>query len=182
MRSSRRTPSPKPPPPLLAQPAKYGPHLTTLLKTIDNHLGNQPDTPYRTAILQVKRRAEAARRGETPPSRSAKTRRPPRVAAVGQPAPDFVATDLAAKAPPACATRWASRSCLSSINPASATTPAVLRYTRERSPPILSATVVGMLCPETSTGPPATRRDRLTVHVSRRRPAHQLRRETAHRR
>ncbi len=53
--------------PFLAQPAHYGPHLTALRRKIDLYLESQPETPYRAALLQVKRRVEAAQRGETPP-------------------------------------------------------------------------------------------------------------------
>src|SRR5262249_57709729 len=50
--------------PLLAQPGKSGPQLEALQATITHHLDRQPPTPYREAVLQVKRRVEAARRGE----------------------------------------------------------------------------------------------------------------------
>ena len=53
--------------PLLAQPARYGSHLAALRRRIEQHLEDQPESPYRPAILQVKRRVEAAQRGETPP-------------------------------------------------------------------------------------------------------------------
>jgi peroxiredoxin len=78
--------------PLLTQPARYGPRLATLAHKIEQHLEYQPETPYRPALLQIKRRIEAAQRGETPPE-------PPREEAapfatgftVGQRAPDFLA-------------------------------------------------------------------------------------------
>src|SRR5262249_21711583 len=54
--------------PLLAQPSKFGPQLEALQAKITHHLDHQPPTPYREAVLQVKRRVEAARRGESPPA------------------------------------------------------------------------------------------------------------------
>jgi peroxiredoxin len=54
--------------PLLPEPGKHGPQpFERMLARIQFHLDNQPPTPYREAILQVRRRVEAARRGESPP-------------------------------------------------------------------------------------------------------------------
>jgi peroxiredoxin len=80
--------------PMLATPARYGPQLTALLNRINLHVEHQPATPYRDAILQVRRQVESARRGETPATVAREPADGPVVAAVGQPAPDFVATDL----------------------------------------------------------------------------------------
>lgn len=81
--------------PLLAAPAKMGPQLEALTSKINLHLETQPPTPYRDAILQVKRRVEAARRGETPPALpSENPGAAPTVVALGQLAPDFVAPDF----------------------------------------------------------------------------------------
>src|SRR5262249_17381772 len=55
-------------------------------------------TPYRKATLQVKRRVEAALRGEAPPEPPPEEGTPPApapaVAALGQRAPDFLAPDF----------------------------------------------------------------------------------------
>jgi peroxiredoxin len=82
--------------PFLRNPGRYEGQIAALLKKIDNYTESQlPVEPYRRAILQVKRRVEAARRGElgretvTPEAAA-----DPNVAALGQRAPDFVATDL----------------------------------------------------------------------------------------
>jgi peroxiredoxin len=80
--------------PFLKQPARYGPHLAALLRRIEQYLENQPETPYRPAIYQVKRRVEAAQRGETPPEPVTDIRPIPTGAAVGQRAPDFIATNF----------------------------------------------------------------------------------------
>jgi peroxiredoxin len=70
--------------------------LEALLSKINHHVENQPPTPYREAVLQVKRRAESARRGESPPNPlpSEGATAVVAVAALGQPAPDFVAPDF----------------------------------------------------------------------------------------
>jgi peroxiredoxin len=82
--------------PLLSNPGKYpAKTFDALLGRIGNHLENQPPTPYRDAILQVRRRIEAGKRGETPPVLpAAEETAAPTVAVYGQHAPDFVATDL----------------------------------------------------------------------------------------
>jgi peroxiredoxin len=82
--------------PLLPAPARFVPQLEALLTKINHHLETTPPTPYREAVLQVKRRVEAARRGETPPVVVVSEQRPAVVASatVGQPAPDFVAPDF----------------------------------------------------------------------------------------
>lgn len=80
--------------PFLKQPARYGPHLTALLRRIEHYLENQPETPYRPAIYQVKRRVEAAQRGETPAEPVSDIRPIATGAAVGQRAPDFIATNF----------------------------------------------------------------------------------------
>lgn len=57
--------------PLLPNPTKMGPApFDAVLAKITHHLENEPPTPYREAVLQVKRRVEAAKRGESPPSLS----------------------------------------------------------------------------------------------------------------
>jgi len=80
--------------PLMKQPMRYGPHLSALLRRIEHHLENQPETPYRPAVLQLKRRVEAAQRGETPPEPVSDLRPIPTGAAIGQRAPDFIATNF----------------------------------------------------------------------------------------
>jgi peroxiredoxin len=80
--------------PLLPEPGKHGPQpFDRMLARIQFHLNNQPPTPYREAILQVRRRLEAARRGESaPPALSDPTESA--VAALGARAPDFLAPNL----------------------------------------------------------------------------------------
>jgi peroxiredoxin len=82
--------------PMLPNPTRY-PARTydAMLTKIDHHLDHEPRTPYREAILQVKRRVEAARRGDNPPS--ALEENTESIAAVGQRAPDFVSTNLITK-------------------------------------------------------------------------------------
>jgi peroxiredoxin len=80
--------------PLLSTPTNYGPQLTALLSRISLHLDHQPATPYRDAILQVRRQVEMARRGETPAGLADQEADRSSVATIGQAAPDFIATDL----------------------------------------------------------------------------------------
>jgi len=81
--------------PLLLQPAQHRVQLDAVLKRIAYHLEAQPPTPYRKAILQVQHRLEAAGRGEVAPDTGAEEAMlAAQVAAIGRPAPDFVATDL----------------------------------------------------------------------------------------
>jgi peroxiredoxin len=81
--------------PYLPTPTKYGPVVFDgMLARITYHLDHNPRTPYRDAVLQVKRQVEAARRGESPPPASHDEAATPTAATIGQRAPDFVATNL----------------------------------------------------------------------------------------
>jgi peroxiredoxin len=81
--------------PLQAKGPRYMKQLEALQARVDNHLENQPPTPYREAIIQIKHRVEAARRGESPPAPITLVKdRPPAVAEMGSAAPDFAATDF----------------------------------------------------------------------------------------
>ncbi|MBI1915906.1 MAG: redoxin domain-containing protein [Planctomycetes bacterium] len=89
--------------PYLGQPARFGRELTALLARIDAHLQRETPTPYREAIVQVRARVDAARRGETPPALPSDVTDPtvpvaptaPQEVTTGRPAPDFVAPDFA---------------------------------------------------------------------------------------
>jgi peroxiredoxin len=119
--------------PLVKQPARYGPHLSALVRRIEQYLENQPETPYRPALLQVKRRVEAAQRGETPPEPVAEIRPIPTGAAVGQRAPDFIATNFTGGGS-AQLRRWIGKPVvLVFYHPASPTTPTVLRFAQQLS-------------------------------------------------
>jgi len=83
--------------PLLPAPAKSGKQLAALLRKINTHLETTPPTPYRAAVLQVQRHVQAASKGEVVPV--TRTEAPPEpkrpaVAAIGEPAPDFLATSF----------------------------------------------------------------------------------------
>jgi hypothetical protein len=82
--------------PLLPDPGRHGPKpFETVLTKITNHLDSQPPTPYRDAVVQVRRRVEAARRGEVPATlASGGPRAAVGPAEIGQPAPDFVTINL----------------------------------------------------------------------------------------
>lgn len=117
--------------PLLATPARYGPQLAALLKTIGYHIERQPPTPYREAVLQVKRRVEAARRGETPPALPAEPPRPTLVATPGEAAPDFIVPDFNSSQSARLA-RWRGQPILLVFyHPASPFTPELLRHAQK---------------------------------------------------
>lgn len=79
--------------PLLPNPAKHAPKtFEALLNRITYHLDKQPPTPYRDAVLHVRRRVDAARRGEAPALVEESTA--PSVATLGHRAPDFMTANL----------------------------------------------------------------------------------------
>lgn len=115
--------------PLVATPARYGPQLNALLNKMAYHLEHQAPTPYREAVLQVKRRVEAALRGESPPAADDKIETPA-VAVVGHTAPDFVVSDLTSgNAATVRLRRWLGRPVLLLFyNPSSPTAAELLRF------------------------------------------------------
>jgi peroxiredoxin len=81
--------------PFLANPARSKEALEILGTRVNFALDNQTATPYREALLVVKRGIEAAKKGEMPLP-TPETENVPRTAAeIGQVAPDFLAVDLA---------------------------------------------------------------------------------------
>jgi peroxiredoxin len=117
--------------PLLKQPTRYGPHLSALLRRINQYLEDQPETPYRPAIFQVKRRVEAAQRGETLPEPVSSIRPIPTGAAIGQRAPDFIATNFTGKGS-AQLRRWLGKPVvLVFYHPEAQTAPTVLRFAQQ---------------------------------------------------
>jgi peroxiredoxin len=117
--------------PCLADSSHSGPQLSALLSRINYHLEHQPPTPYRDAILQLRKQIEAARRGESAfvPDEANET---PAAATVGRPAPDFVATDLTnAEASTVRLRNWLGRPVLLVFyNPASQTTEDLFQFAR----------------------------------------------------
>jgi peroxiredoxin len=85
--------------PILREPEKSGPRSAESLQTkITQLIETSPATPYRGALLQLKRRVEAVSRGDTvpfDPSEEASPVAP--LAALGQPAPDFLVSDMATR-------------------------------------------------------------------------------------
>jgi hypothetical protein len=117
--------------PWLAAPVRNDKALAALVRKIEQHLENQPPTPYRPAVLQLKRQLEAARRGEVvQPIRTVSNSRPavPAVATVGQPAPDFLANEITAAGSGRLA-RWHGRPLLLVFyNPASPRAAELLQF------------------------------------------------------
>jgi hypothetical protein len=79
--------------PWLSNPGQHAAQLDALLGRIDYHLRRQSPTPYREAVLRVKRRVEAARKGEALVTVGPTEPLVP-TATVGKLAPDFVAPDF----------------------------------------------------------------------------------------
>lgn len=77
--------------PLLQDPARAGGEATdALLNKIKYYLDNQPPTPYREAVVQLRRRLEALRQGRAAPAPPPTSGTALATASLGQPAPDFV--------------------------------------------------------------------------------------------
>ena len=83
--------------PLLQTPAKYTTQIDQLLESIKKHLENSAPTSYREATLHLQRRLESARRGDAPPAPLNPESPELSIAAVGRPAPDFIAPDMLTK-------------------------------------------------------------------------------------
>jgi peroxiredoxin len=116
--------------PMLTAPKGYTRDLEVLQRKIASHLENQPTTPYREAMLLLKRQVEAARRGEVLPVVHAEPTRPA-VAAVGEPAPDFVASAITSAGSGRLA-RWKGKPILLVFyNPMSPTAGELLRFVQE---------------------------------------------------
>ena len=83
---------------LLKNPSNVGlAPLDRIISLVGYHLQSQPATPYRDAVLQVKRNAESARSGEAVATVHHDEAPTPVEARLGGLAPDFVATDLFTK-------------------------------------------------------------------------------------
>src|SRR5437879_13921770 len=79
--------------PLAKDPSRAGVQpLDRIISLAGFHVQSQPRTPYRDAILQVKRSAEAARRGEPPATLRLDEPPTPIELQLGGRAPAFVAT------------------------------------------------------------------------------------------
>jgi hypothetical protein len=132
--------------PLLAAPAKNGAGLESLQGKIKEYLDRQSASPYREAAVQLKRRVDAARRGETvttpPPEEKDVTRT---VAKIGSVAPDFLAPELGGKES-VRPRKWLGRPVLMVFyNPKSQSAEEVLRFAQTTADRYRdSVTVVGM--------------------------------------
>jgi peroxiredoxin len=77
--------------PLLQDPARAGGEATdAVLTKIKFYLDNQPPTPYREAVVQLRRRLEAMRQGRAAPALPVTSGAALATASLGQAAPDFV--------------------------------------------------------------------------------------------
>jgi peroxiredoxin len=130
--------------PLRHEPAHHTRTIDGLLRRINYHLENQPPTPYRTAVLQVKRQAEAARRGETPPAPPRETTGAPTVAELGRKAPDFLVPDLVTRRSTRLYRLLGKPVLLVFYHPAAPTAETVLRFAQELASSRYDVTVLGL--------------------------------------
>jgi peroxiredoxin len=132
--------------PFLAAPAKNSTQLETLQGKITHFLEDQPPSPFREAAVQLKRRVEAARRGDPSPIRQdADEKTSPSVAKLGYTAPDFLASDFDSKES-IRPRRWLGKPVLMVFyNPNSPTAEELLRFAQAvHDAHGKEATVVGM--------------------------------------
>ncbi|MGL4553328.1 MAG: TlpA family protein disulfide reductase, partial [Gemmataceae bacterium] len=80
--------------PLLPQPLRASRELAALGRRINAYLEAQPATPYREAVLAIKRHVEAAGRGEVVTVGYQEAPREETTATIGSLAPEFLATDM----------------------------------------------------------------------------------------
>jgi hypothetical protein len=133
--------------PLLAAPQKYGPQLNFLIGKINTHLENEGQTPYRDVVLQVRRRLEAAQRGETPLAAAPSLIEDrPTIAAVGQPAPDFVTSQFTSHDATHLRMHLGRPVLLVFYNPASETADALLTYAQNLSTSLGDQVAVLPMC------------------------------------
>ena len=117
--------------PMLYEPGRYTKQLAALQKRIASHVENQPATPYREAVLTVRKQVEAARRGEVLPVVHQEPQHLPSAAAVGERAPDFVATEITGSGS-ARLGKWKGKAVLLVFyHPTSFTAPDLLRFAQE---------------------------------------------------
>src|SRR5262249_37224325 len=118
--------------PLLHDPVRNANAIQGVLNKIAQHVQQQPPTPYREAIFQVKRRIEAARRGEAvlpPVVRTSLTK----AGQPGQTAADFVVPDYTRKGS-ARLSDWKGKTIvLVFYQPGSPTTGPLLRFAQQLS-------------------------------------------------
>jgi peroxiredoxin len=118
---------------LVGDPVKNARAILALQRRITGQVENTPPTPYRVCILQVKRMVEAAGRGEVvhvshvAEAASEETS----LAAIGQTAPDFVASDVAGGGTSRLS-KWKGRPIvLVFYHPDSFTAPELLRFAQD---------------------------------------------------
>lgn len=120
--------------PMLSEPGKYGKQLVTLQKRIAAHVESHPPTPYREAVLAVRRQVETAARGEVVVVAGVhhEASRPhSATVTVGEQAPDFVATEITGEGLSRLG-KWKGRAVLLVFyHPTSFTAPEVLTFSQE---------------------------------------------------
>lgn len=83
---------------VLREPGKFGPAASDgLITRINRYMESHPPTPYREALVHLKRRLEAAKKGQATVADVVDRQEVIAVATLGKPAPDFVMPGLVTK-------------------------------------------------------------------------------------
>jgi peroxiredoxin len=117
--------------PMLPQPARASRELAALLRKINAFLEAQPATPYREAVLAVRRQVEAAGRGEVVVAQYAPLTPSLPVEVKNTPAPEFLATNISGMGTMRLSSFKGKPTLLLFYNPRSETAPEMLRWAQE---------------------------------------------------
>jgi peroxiredoxin len=117
--------------PLLPQPARSSRELSVLLRKINAFLESQPPTPYREAVLGVRRQVEAASRGEVVMTNYAEPTTALPLEVKNKPAPEFVATSITGTGTVRLSSFKGKPTLLVFYQPRSETAPELLRWTQD---------------------------------------------------
>jgi peroxiredoxin len=117
--------------PMLPQPARSGRELAALLRKINAFLESQPPTPYREAVLGVRRQVEAASRGEVVMTNYTQPTAPLPLEVKNKPAPEFVATSITGTGNVRLSSFKGKPTLLLFYQPRSETAPELLRWAQD---------------------------------------------------
>lgn len=118
--------------PMFSEPAKHSRSLAALQKRITSHVDSHPPTPYREAVLAIRRQVEAAARGEAVTVvRHESARVPTAGATIGSVAPDFLVSEITGSGT-ARLSKWRGKPVLLVFyQPGAENTPQVLHFAQE---------------------------------------------------
>ncbi|MFQ3591625.1 MAG: redoxin domain-containing protein [Gemmataceae bacterium] len=117
--------------PLLAQPARNSRELAALLRKINSFMESQPPTPYREALVTLRRQVEAASRGEVVGVGYAEAAEKLPSEVRNKPAPEFVASSITSPGSVRLSSFKGKPTLLMFYQPRSETAPEMLRWAQE---------------------------------------------------